>query len=525
MREYISGFIRDSLKVENVSLEVPKDKQHGDLSSNIALVRAKAEKKNPRDVAVEIKTLIEKADNGRIFSRIEIAGPGFLNFYVDHGFIKSCLVEVLEKKEDFGSSGPGAGKKVIIEFVSANPTGPLHIGHGRWAAIGDSLARIMRACGWDVTAEFYVNNIGRQVNLLIESVKCAMDGKPAPEDGYNGAYIKDVAAEALSKKPSDLRAFVLNTLLSQQKETLSSLQVDFDNWFFENSLHENGTVKKTIGLLAERGSTYEKDGAVWFRSEEYGDDKDRVLVRDNGEPTYFSADIAYHADKFKRGFDLLVNVWGTDHHGYVKRLQSALDALGLPSQKLEIIIGQLVALYRGNEQVRMSKRTGDMITLKEVIDEIGADAARFFLVMTGADTHMDFDLELAKKKTLDNPVYYVQYAHARVCNIIKNSSLPVPANAGDADLSLLKEEAERDLMLKILDLPEEISLCARAMQPHHLARYAREFASLLHSYYHKCRVICDDPELMKARLVLMEASRIVLSNMLKLLGVSSPERM
>jgi arginyl-tRNA synthetase len=524
MKDKISGFLCQALKTADIQLDTPKDKKFGDFSSNIAIVSAKKSGRKPRELAEGFKSDIEKMDAGRMFSRIEIAGPGFLNFFLNIGFVKDCLSEVLVQKSSFGSSGYGAGRKVLIEFVSANPTGPLHIGHGRWAAIGDSLARIMRACGWDVTTEFYVNNIGRQVNLLIESVKCAMDSKPVPEDGYNGAYIKDVAVEAAGKKPEDLKVFILETLLSQQKETLLSLQAEFDSWFFENTLHESGSVKKTIGLLTERGATYEKDGAVWFKSESYGDDKDRVLVRENGEPTYFSADIAYHADKFARGFDLLINVWGTDHHGYVKRLQSALEALGLPSEKLEIIIGQLVALYRGDEQVRMSKRTGDMISLREVIDEIGADAARYFLVMTGADTHMDFDLELAKKKTLDNPVYYVQYAHARVCNIIKNSAMPVP-DAADADLSLLAEESEKDLMLKILELPEELKLCARAMQPHHLARYAREFSALLHSYYHKCRVICDEPELMKARLVLMEASRIVLSNMLKLLGVSAPERM
>lgn len=524
MKDKISGFLGQALKTADIQLDTPKDKKFGDFSSNIAIISAKKSGRKPRELAEGFKADIEKMDAGRMFSRIEIAGPGFLNFFLNIDFVKGCLSEVLEQNDSFGSSSDGAGRKVLIEFVSANPTGPLHIGHGRWAAIGDSLARIMRACGWDVTTEFYVNNIGRQVNLLIESVKCAMDSKPVPEDGYNGAYIKDVAAEAAEKKPGDLKAFILDTLLSQQKDTLSSLQAEFDSWFFENTLHENGSVKKTIGLLTERGATYENDGAVWFKSESYGDDKDRVLVRENGEPTYFSADIAYHADKFARGFDLLINVWGTDHHGYVKRLQSALEALGLPSEKLEIIIGQLVALYRGDEQVRMSKRTGDMISLREVIDEIGADAARFFLVMTGADTHMDFDLELAKKKTLDNPVYYVQYAHARVCNIIKNSSVPVP-DAADADLALLTEGSEKELMIKILELPEELKLCARSMQPHHLARYAREFSALLHSYYHKCRVICDDPELMKARLVLMEASRIVLSNMLKLLGVSAPERM
>lgn len=524
MREEIISVIEEATKLKDITLDRPKERSHGDYSVNIAMSLAKREKRPPREVALELKEKIEGTDKGKLFKKIEIAGPGFINLFVREDLIKQSLGKVIEQKDDYGKNNCGSDKKVIIEFVSANPTGPLHIGHGRWAAIGDSLARILRFCGWQVSTEFYVNNVGRQVNLLIESVKSAMDGRPVPEDGYNGSYIKDVAEAVRAKAPEDLKAFVLDTLLSQQKDTLAALAVEFDNWFFENALHDSGSVRRTIDLLTERGATYEKDGAVWFKSESYGDDKDRVLVRENGEPTYFSADVAYHADKFRRGFDLLVNVWGTDHHGYVKRLQSALDALGLPSQNLEIIIGQLVALYRGKEQVRMSKRTGDMITLREVIDEIGADAARFFLVMTGADTHMDFDLELAKKKTLDNPVYYVQYAHARVCNIIKNSAVAVP-DAKDADLSLLTEESEKELILKVLELPEELKLCSRTMQPHHMARYAREFAAVLHSYYHKCRVICDEPELMKARLVLMEASRIVLSNMLKLLGVTAPERM
>ncbi|MFA5104435.1 MAG: arginine--tRNA ligase [Candidatus Margulisiibacteriota bacterium] len=524
MRSEIVKIIEKATGLKDITLESPKEKAHGDFSLNIAMMLAKQEKKPPREVALKLKKKIENADKSNIFSKIEIAGPGFINLFINERFVRKSFKKVLEEKENFGKNNIGENKKVLVEFVSANPTGPLHIGHGRWAAIGDSLARILVFCGWQVCTEFYVNNVGRQVNLLIESVKSAMDGRPVPEDGYNGAYIKDIAEEVRFKKPADLRGFVLNKLLAEQKATLAALSVYFDNWFFENTLHNSGSVRKTVDLLIERDATYEKDGAVWFKSESYGDDKDRVLMRENGEPTYFSADIAYHADKFRRGFDLLVNVWGTDHHGYVKRLQSALEALGLPSQNLEIIIGQLVALYRGKEQVRMSKRTGDMITLKEVIDEIGADAARFFLVMTGADTHMDFDLELAKKKTLDNPVYYVQYAHARVCNIIKNSNMPLP-DPEDADLSLLAQEAEKDLMLKILELPEELKLCARTMQPHHLARYAREFAAVLHSYYHKCRVICDEPKLMKSRLVLMEASRIVLSNMLKLLGVSAPERM
>jgi len=524
MREYIIKTLQKALKADDISLESPKDLKHGDFSSNIALIRAKQEKKNPRELAAEIKGIIEGHDKGNIFEKIEIAGPGFINFFIKNSFVKDCLKEVLEKNETYGSNDLGKGTKVIIEFVSANPTGPLHIGHGRWAAIGDSIANILDFSGYKAHREFYVNNVGRQVNLLIESVKAAMNDAPVPEDGYNGTYIKDVGELAKKENPKDLKGFVLNTMLDSQKQTLSDMQVCFDEWFFENTLHDSGEVKKTIELLKKKGATYEKEGAVWFRSESFGDDKDRVLVRENGDPTYFAADITYHANKFKRGFDLLINVWGTDHHGYVKRLQSALEAIGLPSHKLDIIIGQLVALYRGSEPVRMSKRTGEMITLKEVVDEIGKDAMRFFLLMTSADSHMDFDIELAKKQTLDNPVYYIQYAYARICNIIKTGGINIPL-LKETDLGLLVEESERELMMKVLDFPEEVKICAKTMQPHHLVRYSRELAAVIHSYYHKCRVICDDQELMKARLILMESTRIVISNMLKLLKVSAPERM
>ena len=298
----------------------------------------------------------------------------------------------------------------------------------------------------------------------------------------------------------------------------------FDRWFFENELHDNNKVMEIVKRLKDDDYTYEKDGAVWFKSEQFGDDKDRVLVRENLVPTYFAADVAYHADKFDRDYDLVINIWGTDHHGYVKRIESAMDALKYPSHKLEILIGQLVTLYRGDEPVRMSKRTGEMITFEEVIDEIGSDAVRFFLLMSGADSHMDFDLELAKSQTMDNPVYYVQYAYARICNIIKNAGIDIP-ETDQADISLLTEESERDLIRKLCDLPSELESSAKSLEPHHVLRYARELAKEFHSYYHKCRVISEDKELMKARLVLVESARIVLSNVLKLLEISAPERM
>jgi len=524
MRQNILSLLKRAAGRDDIVLTQTKERAHGDFAVNIAMQMAKELKKNPREVAADLKQKIEKEDVGKLFRKVEIAGPGFINLFVNDAAVIESFKAAFEKGGSFGRSDAGRGKKVILEFVSANPTGPLHIGHGRWAAIGDSLAAIMNAAGYSVHKEFYINNIGKQINMLIASVSAAMKGEPVPEGGYGGAYIKDIARTVNESAPSDMKAFVLENILAQQKETLALAGVEFDEWFPESRLHESGEVKAAVERLKRNGATYEKDGAVWFRSEEFGDDKDRVLVRENGEPTYFTADIAYHADKFRRGFGTLINVWGADHHGYVKRLQSALEAMKLPSQDLEILIGQLVTLFRGSEPVRMSKRTGEMITFREVIEEVGRDAVRFFLTMMSADSHMDFDLELAKKQTLDNPVYYVQYAHARICNIIKNSSLPVP-KAGEADLGLLKEESERDLMVRLLDLPEETAAAAAALQPHHITRYAREVAALFHSYYHKCRVISEDAEMMKARLVLAETTRIVLSNVLKLLGVSVPERM
>ncbi len=521
MREKIIKILEAASGRKDIELSVPKDTAHGDYATNIAMLLAKEAGKNPREIALELKEKIEKHDKGSLLSGVEIAGPGFINLKVNDSLLRESITDIISHGEMFGCSTLGKGKKVLIEFVSANPTGPLHIGHGRWAAIGDSIANILSAAGYEVTKEFYINNVGRQVDRLFESVMAASKGLPTPEEGYGGAYVKDIAESIKGVDGQDIKSFILNSILNDQKDTLKLLNVNFDNWFAENTLHEAGEITKTVESLKKKNVTYEKDGALWFKSTEFGDDKDRVLVRENGEPTYFAADITYHADKFKRGYDLLINVWGTDHHGYVKRLQSALEALHLPSQKLDIIIGQLVALFRGDEQVRMSKRTGDMITLREVIEETGPDATRFFLLMMSADTHLNFDLELAKKKTLENPVYYVQYAHARISSVFKEAGkLP-----DKADLSLLIDPSERELIKKLADYPDFLKASAMSMEPHNIVRYSRELAALLHSYYHKCRVITEDKALTSARLVLLNATRIVLSNMLKLLGVTAPERM
>ena len=521
MKKKIEELLKEALQGQKVEVVIPKESSHGDYSSSVALSMAKQEGKNPREVAESILKRLEKLPGAALLQKAEIAGPGHLNFFIKDGTLQGCLNEIREKKEAYGKPEEKKEKKILIEFVSANPTGPLHIGHGRWAAIGDSMARILKGAGYTVQAEFYVNNVGRQVNLLIESVLSHINGTPLPQDGYAGAYVKEIADACKDVKTEDLKAHVLSRIMEEQKQTLSSINVNFDNWFSEGALHESGRIKETLEILKNKGLAYEKEGALWFRSADFGDDKDRVLVRENGEPTYFAADLAYHEDKFKRGFDLLINVWGTDHHGYVKRLETSLAALGHPKGSLKIIIGQLVSLYRGSEPVRMSKRTGDMITLKEVIEETGSDATRFFLLMTGADSHMDFDIELAKKKSMDNPVYYVQYAHARICSVFEEAR----TEADFSNLSLLSHPSERELIKKLSDFPDALERAAVSLEPHHIARYARELASLFHSYYHKCRVITEDAALTKARLALLMCTRIVLANVLKLLGTGAPERM
>lgn len=524
MKKIISELLKKSIGIDDVSIDIPKEKNHGDYSLNIAFLLAKELKKSPIKIAQELKEKIEKEDKSGLFKKVEIAGAGFINLFINDEIIINSLKKILAEKDDYGKSSNDTGKKVLIEFVSANPTGPLHIGHGRWAAIGDVIANILKSQGFGVDKEFYINNVGRQVSILIESVSSYVRGEEPSEEGYKGDYMKNIASLVKSEKPKDVNSFVLNKIIDEQKNTLASLNVAFDRWYSENVLHESGEIKKIVEKLREYEVTYEKDGALWFESTRYGDDKDRVLVREGGTPTYFAADITYHADKLKRGYHILINVWGADHHGYQKRLEAALLALKLPSHKLEIIIGQLVTLYRNGEPIRMSKRTGDLITLKEVVEEIGPDAVRFFLLMTSPDSHMDFDLELAKKKSLENPVYYVQYAYARLCNILKNSNVEIK-ELEFADLNLLSEDSERQLIKKLIDYPDELEECAKSLGAHHLVKYSREVASLFHSYYHECRVISEDKELTKARLCLIESTRIVLFNVLKLLGISAPERM
>lgn len=508
----IKNFLKSALPDIDIEprIDIPRQKKFGDYASNIAIQIAHKLSKKPLELAEEIVKAVRENDQDKVFESIEVARPGFINFKLSDKFLQGLLSDIHQQDHRYGMSEQKQKDKILLEFVSANPTGPLHIGHGRWAVIGDIIGRLLAAAGHKVEKEFYVNNIGNQVEKLVESVMALREGKPVPEGGYGGAYIKDVKGK--NKKE------ILDYFLIQQKETLSNLGVKYDRWFYENELHDNNKVKMAVQKLHDLRVTFEEGGAIWFKSEEFGDDKNRVLIREDGNPTYFAADIAYHMNKFERGYDHLIDIWGTDHHGYLKRLKSAMRVLGQPVDKFEIIIGQLVTLYRGDEAIRMSKRTGEMITLQEVIDEIGADATRFFFAATDVNSHLDFDLELAKKRSSDNPVYYLQYAHARICSILKKAG--GEARPTSPNLKDLKHEAERELMVKLLRWPDVVEESARLRHPHRVTVYGKELAAAFHYFYEKCKVLGNP-----ARLYLVDAARITLRNVLELLGISAPESM
>ena len=492
------------------SIDIPRRQGLGDYASNVALLGAKKLKTNPLALADKIAQAIEAKDKGKLIAKTEIAKPGFINFYLADQYVQAQILKIIEQKSDWGKGNQHKGENVILEFVSANPTGPLHVGHGRWAVIGDNIARLLSAVGKNVAKEYYLNDVGNQINKLIASIKAVEEGKPVPEGGYGGAYVKDLANKKIH---------VVDMLVKEQIKTLTDLGVNFNTWFKESRLHESKKVTAAIKQLTDKKYVYKEKGAVWFKSTEFGDDKDRVLIKENGDTTYFAADVAYHLDKFSRcpGGEL-IDIWGADHHGYVKRIESAMKALGKPEEKLKIIIGQLVSLYRGNEQIRMSKRTGEMVMLQEVVEEIGKDATRFFFSATDVNSHLDFDLELAKKRTSDNPVYYVQYAHARICSILSKSNKD--SGTQNVDLSKLNHPAERKLILKLLSWPDLVEEAAASMHPHRLTEYGKELAAVFHSFYEKCKVLGNP-----ARITLVDASRITLHNVLELLGISAPESM
>ncbi len=555
------GALRFSAEEIPLSIERPANPEHGDYASNIALQLSKRLRRNPRQIAEEIaKASAPALAATGLFEPLTVAGAGFLNIRVKPEAKLEVIRQVLEQGKDYGRVKTEKEESIQIEFVSANPTGPLHVGHGRGAAYGDSLAKLLEFAGARVTREFYVNDAGRQMDILALSVWLRylqmrnMD-VPFPEEGYRGDYVRDIAArlanENLAGKADfsgvlpdadaeidrliDLakrtlgdgwkrvHRFALEAMLADQREDLAAFRVSFDHWSSEQALHDKGLIDKALRLLQARGHLFEQGGALWFRSSAFGDEKDRVVRRENGQYTYFASDIAYHLDKFERGFDRVIDVWGADHHGYVPRVKGALEAFGLDPGRLEIALVQFAVLYRNGEKVAMGKRSGEFVTLRELREEVGNDAARFFYVLRKSDQHLDFDLDLAKSESSDNPVYYVQYAHARVCSVFAQiEGWDFPKN-----LSLEPLKSDRELLLaqRLAEFPELILTAARERAPHSLAFYLRELAAEFHSYYNAERILVDDETLRSARLALSAAVRQTLANGLSLLGVSAPEKM
>ena len=524
----------------DVLLEVPPQKEFGDFATNIAMQSARIAHKSPRMIA---DVLLKHLDAPWL-EKAEVAGAGFINFFLKHDIIYDTLCHILEQGKQYGQAPLRAEDTVQVEYVSANPTGPLHVGHGRGAAYGSALVNLLRAAGYNVQSEYYINDAGNQMNNLAASVNARyleLFGKKAeiPENGYHGADIIDTA-RAIIEQDGDkylqmdekdrLEIFknrAYEEKLKALKRDLESFNVTFDKWFSERTLHPEA-IKKACETLKGNGNMYEKDGALWLKSTEYGDDKDRVVIRDNGVPTYLAADIAYHKNKYERQFKKLINIWGADHHGYVARVKAAMAALGLDPNQLEILLLQMVSLFRNGELVKMSKRTGQAITLNELIEEVGTDAARYFFIMRSLDTQLDFDLDLAKSHSNENPVYYIQYANARIFSIYKQ----IAANGDVFDMTWkntkwdkLKEERELALIKKMAAYPEEIRKAAADRAPHRIAHFVYEMAGLFHAFYNNCHIIQSDKELEEARLALVTAVQITIANCLAVLGISAPETM
>ncbi|OPY59699.1 MAG: Arginine--tRNA ligase [Pelotomaculum sp. PtaU1.Bin035] len=524
------------------NVEVPREKDHGDFAANLAMLLARPARMSPRKLAEILVNNFSLA--GTWVERVEIAGAGFINFYLRPMWVYQVLPRIISLQDDYGRVNAGGGKKVQVEFVSANPTGLLHMGNARGAALGDSIASILDYAGYNVTREFYINDAGNQIEnfgLSLEARYMQILGMDAqiPEEGYHGEDLAETARGFVDRHGDALlragagerRAALVEYALSEKmgaiKRVLEDFGVHYDVWFSERALHESGAVRDTLNYLRERDFVYESEDALWFKASDFGAEKDEVVVRSNGIPTYFASDIAYHRNKFQRGFDWVIDIWGADHHGHVSRMKGAMAAVGNDPAALEIVIMQLVRLYKGGELVRMSKRSGQFVTLEELMEEVGRDAARYFFVMRGSDSHLDFDLDLAKAETNDNPVYYIQYAHARICSILRQAGEQgiKPPDPAATDFSVLIEESEFALARKLADFPVEVASAAKGLAPQRIARYAHELAGLLHSFYNSHRVITAGRALSDARLVLVDATRITLRNALRLLGLTAPERM
>lgn len=582
----LQSLIRDGLLSGAVPTDIPleraRDRAHGDFASAIALALAKTARRNPRELAEHIVAALPESDH---LTKVEIAGPGFINFFLAPAAYRAVVEEILGRGDTFGRSQLGGGRRVQVEFVSANPTGPLHVGHGRGAAFGATVANLLEAIGYQVHREYYVNDAGRQMNILAVSIwlryleHCG-ERLPFPSNGYRGAYVRDIAARIYAEHggayvlpaarifhslpqdeirdeagnitvQGDKEAYIdalvervqtlmgdrryrfifelgLNTILADIRDDLREFGVVYEEWYSERTLEKNGAVDKTINRLRAAGYVYEQEGALWFRSSAFGDEKDRVVRRENGQTTYFASDIAYHLEKFERGFDWVIDIWGADHHGYVPRVKAALQAMGENPDKLDVLLVQFAILYRDGERAQMSTRSGEFVTLRELRRDVGNDAARFFYVMRKSEQHLDFDLDLAKSQSKDNPVYYIQYAHARVCSVmrqLREKGLSRDEARGSAHLALLVEPHEELLLVALSRYPEVVEAAALNHEPHQLAHYLRELANAFHAYYNEHRVLVPDDALRDARINLSLATRQIIENGLTLLGVSAPEVM
>ncbi len=543
IQELIKSFIISSVKessgtdisLDSFTLDLPQDRRFGDLSTNIALRLSKQLKKSPRKIAEDLLSvmmtrLVSQESLNSCIKQIKAEGVGFVNFYFNEQYFYNQLKDLIIRGKDYLRSTCGNQKKVLIEFVSANPTGSLSVAHARQAAVGDCLANILDFMGFDVRREYYLNDEGNQINILGRSVGLRMKELAGehiefPEDYYQGDYIYDIARLAKEKNVASeaLGDFAAGYILDIIKQELDDFGVKFDCWFSQKKLRQDGLIDKAFGYLKQKGFLYEADGALWFKSTEFGDDKDRVVTKSDGSYTYLAPDIAYHEEKYNRGFEWLINLWGPDHHGYINRLKASVQAFGKESSSLSVIIVQLATIFRGGQLVHMSTRRGQYITLREVLDEVGRDAARFFFVMRRTASHLDFDLEVAKKQSSENPVYYVQYAHARICSILR--STPADIDIKSADLSLLKEDEELGLVKKILQFSYILNICLLTQDPFMVTVYLQELSEHFHKFYDRHRVLGADKDLTAARLALVEATRILIAAGLELLGISQPEKM
>ncbi len=525
--------------IPDIKIEIPKDSKNGDYSTNIAMVLTKLAKRNPREIA---QLIVDHLDTEAAHVKsIDIAGPGFINFYLDPSYLNVVIDQALEQDLAFGRVAEPKNEKILVEYVSANPTGDLHIGHARNAAVGDTLSNVLDAAGYDVTREYYINDAGNQITNLAKSIEArylqqlGYDAE-MPQDGYHGQDIKNIGADLAEKQPhlvdlaederlKTFRKLGVDYEMEKLKQDLADFNTHFDHWFSETSLYEKNEIKAVLAKMDELGYTYEKDGATWLRTTDFKDDKDRVLIKKDGTYTYFLPDIAYHYDKIQRGNQKLINLFGADHHGYINRLKASLETFGVDSNRLEIQIMQMVRLMQDGEEVKMSKRTGNAITLREIMDEVGVDAARYFLTMRSPDTHFDFDMALAKEQSQDNPVYYAQYAHARICSILRQATAQGYQVEKGADYQTITNEKAIELLKKIAEFEPMIESAAEARAPHRVTNYIQDLAAHFHKFYNAEKVLTEDDAKTQAHIALVDAVRITLRNALHLVGVSAPEQM